>query len=60
MAAIRLVNLVIDPVMVAKGGAPLLRQEAVQALIQELLPHALLTTPNIPEAELLTGMPVRT
>lgn len=49
-------NLVIDPVMVAKGGAPLLQQEAVQALVEELLPHALLTTPNIPEAELLTGM----
>lgn len=51
-------NLVIDPVMVAKGGAPLLQQEAVQALIQELLPHALITTPNIPEAELLTGMSI--
>lgn len=49
-------NLVIDPVMVAKGGAPLLQQEAVQALVEELMPHALLTTPNIPEAELLTGM----
>ncbi|UPK44815.1 bifunctional hydroxymethylpyrimidine kinase/phosphomethylpyrimidine kinase [Paenibacillus pabuli] len=51
-------NLVIDPVMVAKGGAPLLQQEAVQALIKELLPHALITTPNIPEAELLTGMSI--
>ena len=49
----------IDPVMVAKGGAPLLQQEAVQALVQELLPHALITTPNIPEAELLTGMSIR-
>ncbi|MDT0126025.1 bifunctional hydroxymethylpyrimidine kinase/phosphomethylpyrimidine kinase [Paenibacillus sp. RRE4] len=52
-------NLVIDPVMVAKGGAPLLQQEAVQALIQDLLPHALLITPNIPEAELLIGKPIR-
>ncbi|QOS76959.1 bifunctional hydroxymethylpyrimidine kinase/phosphomethylpyrimidine kinase [Paenibacillus sp. JNUCC31] len=51
-------NLVIDPVMVAKGGATLLQQEAVQALITELLPHALITTPNIPEAELLTGMSI--
>ncbi|MFB8372169.1 bifunctional hydroxymethylpyrimidine kinase/phosphomethylpyrimidine kinase [Paenibacillus taichungensis] len=51
-------NLVIDPVMVAKGGAPLLQQEAVQALITELLPYALITTPNIPEAELLTGMSI--
>lgn len=51
-------NLVIDPVMVAKGGAPLLQQEAIQALITELLPHALITTPNIPEAELLTGMSI--
>ncbi|MCM3204063.1 bifunctional hydroxymethylpyrimidine kinase/phosphomethylpyrimidine kinase [Paenibacillus sp. CC-CFT742] len=52
-------NLVIDPVMVAKGGAPLLQQEAVHALITDLLPHALITTPNIPEAELITGMTIR-
>ena len=45
--------------MVAKGGAPLLQQEAVHALITDLLPHALITTPNIPEAELITGMTIR-
>lgn len=51
-------NLVIDPVMVAKGGAPLLQTEAIQALVQELLPVALIATPNIPEAELIAEMPI--
>ncbi|CAM4062172.1 bifunctional hydroxymethylpyrimidine kinase/phosphomethylpyrimidine kinase [Paenibacillus alkaliterrae] len=53
-------NLVIDPVMVAKGGSSLLQQEAIQSLIKHLIPLALVTTPNIPEAELLTRMPIRT
>ncbi|WP_419873991.1 bifunctional hydroxymethylpyrimidine kinase/phosphomethylpyrimidine kinase [Candidatus Pristimantibacillus sp. PTI5] len=53
-------NLIIDPVMVAKGGSPLLQQEAVRTLIKHLLPLALVTTPNIPEAELLAKMPIRT
>lgn len=48
-------KLVIDPVMVAKGGSALLQQEAVQSLITFLIPLALVTTPNIPEAEILTG-----
>ncbi len=51
---------VIDPVMIAKGGAALLRQEAVTALRDELLPLAYLITPNIPEAETLTGMNICT
>ncbi|QSF47131.1 bifunctional hydroxymethylpyrimidine kinase/phosphomethylpyrimidine kinase [Paenibacillus tianjinensis] len=51
-------SLVVDPVMVAKGGSPLLQQEAVRALIAELLPLALVVTPNIPEAEILTGMTI--
>lgn len=51
-------KLVIDPVMVAKGGASLLQKEAVQALVQNLLPLALITTPNIPEAELLAEMSI--
>ncbi|WP_420329484.1 bifunctional hydroxymethylpyrimidine kinase/phosphomethylpyrimidine kinase [Paenibacillus graminis] len=51
-------KLVIDPVMVAKGGSPLLQQEAVQALIAHLLPLSLAVTPNIPEAEILTGMKI--
>lgn len=53
-------NLIIDPVMVAKGGSSLLQQEAIQSLIKHLLPLALVTTPNIPEAELLARMPIRT
>ncbi len=43
-------NLVIDPVMYAKGGTPLLQLEAMDALKRELLPLATLITPNIPEA----------
>lgn len=52
-------NVVIDPVMIAKGGASLLQQEAVQALLTELLPLAAVITPNIPEAEVLTGLTIR-
>ena len=50
---------VVDPVMIAKGGAPLLQAEAVAALCEELLPRAYLLTPNIPEAEALTGLSIR-
>ncbi|WP_028610264.1 bifunctional hydroxymethylpyrimidine kinase/phosphomethylpyrimidine kinase [Paenibacillus harenae] len=53
-------KLVIDPVMVAKGGSALLQQEAIQSLVKHLIPLALVTTPNIPEAELLTRMAIRT
>jgi len=53
-------KLVVDPVMVAKGGAPLLKEDAIETLRRRLLPHALLVTPNIPEAEVLTGMTIRT
>ncbi|HUZ89660.1 MAG TPA: bifunctional hydroxymethylpyrimidine kinase/phosphomethylpyrimidine kinase [Candidatus Acidoferrales bacterium] len=48
-------ELVVDPVMVAKGGAKLLRDDAMDALKSELLPLARLITPNLPEAELLLG-----
>lgn len=48
-------RLVVDPVMVAKGGAPLLRDDAREALVREMLPRALLVTPNLPEAEVLAG-----
>ncbi|BAS27232.1 bifunctional hydroxymethylpyrimidine kinase/phosphomethylpyrimidine kinase [Limnochorda pilosa] len=48
--------LVIDPVMMAKGGEPLLAPEARTALVEELLPLATVITPNIPEAEALTGL----
>ncbi len=51
---------VVDPVMIAKGGAALLEQEAMEAVRSELLPNAYLLTPNIPEAEALTGLKVRT
>src|SRR5690242_3672666 len=46
----RIERLVVDPVMVAKSGDRLLRSDAVDALIQELLPLALVLTPNLPEA----------
>ena len=50
--------LVVDPVMVAKGGDPLLREDAVATLRHRLMPLASVITPNIPEAEALTGMSV--
>jgi hydroxymethylpyrimidine/phosphomethylpyrimidine kinase len=51
-------RLVVDPVMVSKSGDRLLRQDAVQALIHDLLPLALVLTPNLPEAEVLVGRPL--
>ena len=48
-------NVVLDPVMVATSGSALLRNDAVQTLMTELLPLAALVTPNIPEAEILSG-----
>jgi hydroxymethylpyrimidine/phosphomethylpyrimidine kinase len=53
-------NLVVDPVMVAKGGARLLRDDAVDALRRRLLPLAAVVTPNLPEAEVLLARPIRT
>ena len=50
-----LTELVVDPVMVAKGGARLLREEAVAALRDRLVPLAAVITPNLPEAEVLLG-----
>lgn len=52
----RLTNIVVDPVMFAKGGTPLLQKEAMEVLKSELLPLATVVTPNIPEACELTGM----
>ena len=49
-------NVVVDPVMVASAGSSLIRQEAVQTLIRELLPVSTLVTPNIPEAQVLSGL----
>ncbi|PNU20591.1 phosphomethylpyrimidine kinase [Geothermobacter hydrogeniphilus] len=51
---------VVDPVMIAKGGAPLLQQQAVEVLITELLPFTYLLTPNLPEAEALSGIAIET
>ncbi|CAK8054862.1 bifunctional hydroxymethylpyrimidine kinase/phosphomethylpyrimidine kinase [Eupransor demetentiae] len=53
-------NLIVDPVMVAKGGASLLDDAGVAAMKEDLLPLALLVTPNLPEAELLAGMAIKT
>jgi hydroxymethylpyrimidine/phosphomethylpyrimidine kinase len=51
-------NLVVDPVMIAKGGATLLGEEALEAMEMYMLPLAKIITPNIPEAEALTGMEI--
>lgn len=53
-------NIVVDPVMVATSGARLIRPEAVDTLTKELLPLATVVTPNIPEAELLSGYTIHT
>jgi hydroxymethylpyrimidine kinase/phosphomethylpyrimidine kinase/thiamine-phosphate diphosphorylase len=50
---------VVDPVMIAKGGAPLLDDEALDSLLSQLLPQTYLLTPNLPEAEKITGATVR-
>ncbi len=52
------IPLVVDPVMVAKGGHPLLAQAAVATLKARLLPLASVITPNIPEAEALAGLAI--
>lgn len=49
-------NIVIDPVMVAKGGHALMQENALDYFIRELIPQAYILTPNIPEAEAITGM----
>lgn len=53
-------NLVLDPVMIAKGGHPLLLPQAQAALRELLLPLAAVVTPNLPEAEALTGITIHT
>jgi hydroxymethylpyrimidine/phosphomethylpyrimidine kinase len=52
--------LVVDPVMIGKHGAPLLPDTATAVIRLELLPRAALVTPNVPEAEALTGLTIRT
>lgn len=54
------IPVVVDPVMVAQSGATLLEADAVHALCRDLAPRATLITPNLPEAERLAGMEIRT
>jgi len=60
LTAARLNRLVLDPVMVAKSGDRLLREDAVDALKKTLLPLAEIVTPNLPEAAILAGRRVQT
>ena len=53
-------HVVVDPVMIAKGGARLLEDDAVEAMRAELLPRAQIVTPNVPEAEALARMRIAT
>lgn len=55
----RLQHVVVDPVMVAKGGTSLLDNQAVDVVRNSLLPEATFITPNVPEAEVLWGQPIR-
>ena len=57
--ALELPQVVVDPVMIAKGGDRLLDADAVAALGSELLPQAHVVTPNVPEAEALAGITIR-
>jgi hydroxymethylpyrimidine kinase/phosphomethylpyrimidine kinase len=56
----KLKNIVIDPVMVAKGGQRLISNSSINFLREKLFPHALLVTPNIPEAEALINKKIKT
>ncbi|MCY8101160.1 bifunctional hydroxymethylpyrimidine kinase/phosphomethylpyrimidine kinase [Bacillus haynesii] len=60
IATYELKRVIVDPVMIAKGGASLLNEEAVETLKRRLLPLAYAVTPNIPEAEVLTGRSIQT
>jgi hydroxymethylpyrimidine/phosphomethylpyrimidine kinase len=60
IASLDLPNLVVDPVMIAKGGDRLLHEDAVASIRTELLKLAEVVTPNIPEAEVLAGGSIRT
>ena len=52
-------NIVVDPVMVATSGSKLIADDAVRILTAELLPIATIVTPNLPEAEVLSGMSIQ-
>ena len=53
-------NVVVDPVMVATSGSALMKNDAVKTLMEELLPISTLVTPNIPEAQILSGLIIET
>ncbi len=57
---IKVKNVVLDPVMVAKGGAKLIDDKAINFLKTKLIEKVLIITPNIPEAEILTGIKIKT
>lgn len=59
LAAFRVKNIVVDPVMISTSGSRLISKEAVEVLKSRLLPICTLVTPNIPEAEVLSGMQIR-
>ncbi len=52
-------NLVVDPVMYAKGGAPLMAPDSIDLFIKEIIPLSYVLTPNIPEAEKISGMEIK-
>jgi len=56
--ALRPANVVVDPVMYAKNGSPLMEEAAIGTLIETVVPCADVVTPNIPEAEKMTGMTI--
>lgn len=56
----KLAPVVVDPVMIAKSGAPLLKADAIEALKRSLLPLATVVTPNLHEAGVLTGREIKT
>ena len=59
LSAYQAENIVVDPVMVATSGSSLIETEAIATMKEKLLPLATLVTPNIPEAEILSGLTVR-
>ena len=56
---IKIKKIILDPVMVAKGGAKLIDKKAIQILKKKLIKKASLITPNIPEAEILTNTNIK-
>jgi len=57
---LKISHLVVDPVMISKGGVPLLKPEAIESVTRELFPLASVVTPNVHEAERLTGLSIAT